>query len=625
MKLLIVESPTKAKTIENYLKSDYHVISSKGAIRDLATTGKGGFGVDISDNFKPNYIIIDGKKTVVNDLKKYAKQADEVIIATDPDREGEAIAWHIAEVLGLSVDNNMRVKFQEITKKAILSEINNREKIDKNLVKSQESRRIVDRIIGFSLSGLVKLKLGARSAGRVQSVALKLIVEREKEIEAFIPEEYFDIKLYKPKNSKVKNFNPEKDKYLYRGDYLNKKPIEIKKEDAKIILKEAVNPFAVINIEERISESKPKAPFITSSIQRQSFNRFGYTAKKTMYLLQTLYEGIEINGEMEGLITYIRTDSTRLSKDFIKSAKDYVINNYGNEFLGDYKYIAKEGAQDAHEAIRPTDLLKTPEKVKAFLKKDQYNVYKLIYERALQTVMAPGKTKITDVILSSNGHNFKVQGKRNIFKGCLIFDEIEDIIIPDFKIGDKVDNLIVLDELKETKPRARYTEASLIKELEENGIGRPSTYSTIISAIKTRDYVNVEKRYFIPTDLGKLVSKRLDEFFNPIINVSYTSNLEEDLDKIADGKILREDFLNNFYKKFTNLLDYAKENFKKESPQKVGEKCPDCGSDLIYRYSKYGRFIGCSAFPECKHIKKIVKTNASATRKKYYKKRGNKK
>lgn len=608
MKLLIVESPTKAKTIENYLK-DYKVVSSYGAIRDLATSGFGGFGVDIEDNFKPRYIVIPEKKEVVDKLKKLSEQAEEVIIATDPDREGEAIAWHIAEELGLDKDKNLRVRFQEITKRAITREMKNTDKINEDLVKSQESRRIVDRIIGFSLSKIVQSKLDARSAGRVQSVALKLIVDLEKEIDAFIPEKYYDIKLYKPKKAK-KVFNIEKDTFLYSGDYQNLKSIDIKEKEAENILKEAQNPFKVTDIKVRIVETKSKRPYITSTIQQDAFNRLGYTTAKTMFVLQSLFEGIEINKELTGLITYIRTDSTRLAPDFIKEAKDYVVSNFGNDYLGDYFYKSDDKAQDAHEAIRPTDLSLNPDSIKESLSKEEYNVYKMIYERAIQAFMKPAQTEVTDVILSSNGHDFKVTGRKNIFKGCLIFDTIKDTEIPNFNIGDIVDDLVVTKELKYTKPKARYTEASLIKELEENGIGRPSTYSVIVSSLKNRDYVNVEKRKFIPTELGKLVSNRLDEYFDKVINISYTSNLEKVLDDIANGETEREEFLQDFYGKFKDLVVFARENMEKEAPMEVGKDCPECGSPLIYKTSKYGRFIGCSGFPECKHIEKIVKTRA---------------
>ncbi len=616
MKLVIVESPTKAKTIENYLGQDYKVVSTKGAMRDLAYTGKGGFGVDVENDFKPNYKLIDGKDTILKELKKF-KDKSSIILATDPDREGEAIAWHIAMLLDLDLNLNNRVAFQEITKDKILNEINNLRQIDTNLVKSQEVRRILDRIIGFSLSNIVQSKVGGRSAGRVQSVALKLVVDLEREIQAFIPEEYFEIKAYKPNlDNKI---DIENNIYLFSADYINIKPIDIKEDIANKILNEAKNPFKVVSVNERISESRPKIPFITSSIQQESFNKFGYSTKKTMLILQNLFEGKEINGELTGLITYIRTDSTRLSDDFCHMAEDLIVKDFGKDYLAGYKNKVKNNKkiQDAHEAIRPAFLKFVPDMIKKYLEKDEYNIYKLIYERTLSAFMKPSKTKVIDYIFESNTHQFKAVSKKNIFKGNQIFDKITDTLIPSYNIGDVIDDFKIVKTLKETKPKARYTEASLIKKIEEEGIGRPSTYATIISTLKSRNYVEIENKYMIPTNLGILANDKLLEYFDNIINVGYTSKMETTLDEIADGNTDYLKLLKSFYDDFSKLVLKAKENMEKAKPIQVGKTCPECGGDLIYKRSKFGQFIGCSNYPNCNYIEKIKKVGY---RKKYVKK-----
>ena len=597
MKLVIVESPTKAKTIENYLGQDYKVVSTKGAMRDLAYTGKGGFGVDVENDFKPNYKLIDGKDTILKELKKF-KDKSSIILATDPDREGEAIAWHIAMLLDLDLNLNNRVAFQEITKDKILNEINNLRQIDTNLVKSQEVRRILDRIIGFSLSNIVQSKVGGRSAGRVQSVALKLVVDLEREIQAFIPEEYFEIKAYKPNLDK--SIDIENNIYLFSADYINIKPIDIKEDIANKILNEAKNPFKVVSVNERISESRPKIPFITSSIQQESFNKFGYSTKKTMLILQNLFEGKEINGELTGLITYIRTDSTRLSDDFCHMAEDLIVKDFGKDYLAGYKNKVKNNKkiQDAHEAIRPAFLKFVPDMIKKYLEKDEYNIYKLIYERTLSAFMKPSKTKVIDYIFESNTHQFKAVSKKNIFKGNQIFDKITDTLIPSYNIGDVIDDFKIVKTLKETKPKARYTEASLIKKIEEEGIGRPSTYATIISTLKSRNYVEIENKYMIPTNLGILANDKLLEYFDNIINVGYTSKMETTLDEIADGNTDYLKLLKSFYDDFSKLVLKAKENMEKAKPIQVGKTCPECGGDLIYKRSKFGQFIGCSNYPK---------------------------
>lgn len=603
MKLLIVESPTKAKTIESYLNNEYKVISTKGAIRELKTSGVGGYGIDFKNNYKPLYEIMEEKKKAVDELKKYAKNADEIIIATDPDREGEAIAWHVLEVLGLKQSDNNRVTFNEITKQKISEEIKNKRTIDLNLVHSQEARRVIDRVIGFSLSSLVQSKIGSRSAGRVQSVALKLVVDLEKEIQAFVPKKYFLVQLYKYKDQ-----NKAEDNILFKGEYINKKALDLSQIDIDNIKTQSINPYTVVAKDFKTSQSRLKSPFTTSLIQQDAFTKFGYSARRTMSIMQSLFEGVEINGELVGLITYIRTDSKRLAPEFIAKAKDYISKNYGSEYVGtEIKDNADKKIQDAHEAIRPTHLSKTPDSIKAFLSTEEYKIYKLIFERTLASIMTPAKIDTTTYILDSNKHQYKIESKIISFKGNLIFDNREEVLLPNYNIGDQITDCDLVIQEKETLPPARYTEASLIKTLEEKGIGRPSTYATIMQALKNRDYVNVENKHFIPTEIGIITSDKLQEYFNNIINDTYTSQMETGLDLIAEDKETYFNYIDNFYKNYNDVFTLAKAKMQKVVLKVEDRVCPNCGKELIYRNSRYGRFIGCSGYPECKFIENIYK------------------
>lgn len=576
--LVIVESPLKAKTIETYLGDNYKVLSCKGHVRDLANSGKGGLGIDIEDNFKPTYTILKDKTSLVNTLKKEAKDKN-VILATDPDREGEAIAWHLAKVLDLDLENQNRVAFQEITKEAIINNINSVRKIDLNLVNSQESRRITDKIIGYKLSYLVKVKQGAKSAGRVQSVALKLICDLEKKINNFIPEKYFDIRI---KNDDFEALYVKPDK-------------ELIKEDKKNIIQNQAQPkYIVKEINKRESISKPKLAYTTSTMQQDAVNKLSFSSSKTMKIAQELYEGISINGHMQGLITYMRTDSTRLSDTFINSANEYIKTEFGADFLGQYTTKNNKNSQDAHEAIRPTYVNNTPKEIKEFLTNDQYKLYKLIYNRALSSLMANAINEIEEVIFEKNAHLFKLEGIKNKFLGYQILEEkTKNKKIPKFNVGQEIDANLEIQE-KQTLPPARYTEASLIKELEQNGIGRPSTYATIISTLKQRDYASVLKKQFYPSELGMKINEKLQEYFNTIINEEYTSNLEKELDLIAEGKIEKINYLNKFYNDFIPLLDNAMEKMKVEKHKVMtGLACPKCGNELIERKSRFGYFNGC--------------------------------
>ena len=597
-KLVIVESPHKSKTIEKYLGKDFKVVSSVGHIRDLSTSGKYGFGVDIDNNFKPDYKIIKGKSKLVKELKKDIKDADFVYLATDPDREGEAISWHLYDTLGLKEENYNRIVFNEITKKAVLDSFNKARKIDDNLVKSQETRRILDRIIGFRLSKLMQSKTGGKSAGRVQSVALKLIVDREREIEAFIPEEYFEIE------AKFNDFDAKLDTY-------NHKKIEIKKEsEAKEILSKLSNAFKIESIDKKEKAKKSKFPFTTSTMQQEASTKLGFTSKKTMMIAQKLYEGINLKDGAEGLISYMRTDSVRLSDEFIKDTYGYIKENYGNEYVGYVKKSNKtENVQDAHEAIRPTNINNNPEKIKEYLTNDEYKLYSLIYYRALASLMKDAKVEATTVILDNNNYQFKVNGQILIFDGYLKvyskYEDSEDKVLPDF--SNYKSNVLVANTIEytshTTKPPARYTESKLIKEMEELGIGRPSTYAKTIDTIEERGYVKVIDKKFVPTEVGIETTDKLQEFFKDIINVEYTKNMEDDLDKIAEGNMEWNKLLSIFYQEFEPKVEVAFKNMEKKAPEETGELCPNCGSPLVIKQSKYGKFTACSNYPTCKYIK----------------------
>lgn len=606
MKLVIVESPSKSKTIEKYLGKDYEVLSSKGHIRDLSTKGKYGLGVDLENNFKPDYVTIKGKSKLINDLKKEIKKADFVYLATDPDREGEAISWHLFDTLGLKDDNYERIVFNEITKNAILNSFDHARKIDQNLVNSQETRRILDRIIGFRLSKLMQAKTDGTSAGRVQSVALKLIVDKEREIEKFVAEEYWTI------SGIFKDF--EADLFNY-----NNKDITIENEaQANEILSKLSKSFKIVSVDKKNKNKKSNPPFITSTLQRLASSKLGFNAKKTMSLAQKLYEGIELKDETVGLISYMRTDSVRLSDEFIKATYGYIKDKYGDEYIGYVKTSKKtENVQDAHEAIRPTSINRTPESVKPYLTNDEYKLYKMIYYRSLASLMKDAETTNTTVILDNNNYQFKATGQIIIFDGYLkVYSDYEDTkenVLPPLDTYNS--NIIVANDITKeqhfTKPPARYTEAKLIEEMEKLGIGRPSTYATTMETLKLRKYVDVIDKKFVPTKIGIEITDKLQECFSHLINVEYTANMENDLDKIADGKENWVETLRNFYNEFEPALKNAFESLPKKEAVKTGEDCPNCGSPLVIRNGKYGEFTACSNYPTCKYIKqeeKEVKT-----------------
>ena len=600
--LVIVESPSKSKTIEKYLGKDYKVVSSKGHIRDLATKGKYGLGVDIEHEFKPTYEIIKGKKKMVSELKKDIKASDMVFLATDPDREGEAISWHLKDELGIDDSKYERVVFNEITKDTVINAFKHARKIDEDLVHSQETRRILDRIIGFRLSKLMQSKTGGKSAGRVQSVAVKLVVDREREIEAFVKEEYYTI------TAKFNDFTADLEKY-------KDKKVEMHNElEADEILKKLSNVFKIEDVSKKEKKRQSKPPFITSTLQQEASTKLGFTAKKTMSLAQKLYEGVDLQDETVGLITYMRTDSIRLSDEFVKSAYKFIETKYGTEYLGVVKKSKKtENVQYAHEAIRPTSITRTPEAVKSYLSNDEFKLYSMIYKRALSSLMKDAKEEVTSVVIDNNDYKFKTTGSVIKFDGYLkVYGDYEDKDIKLLPPFDKYKtNVLVSNEIiKEqhfTKPKPRYTEAKLIKEMEDLGIGRPSTYAKTMENIVDRGYVKVEDKKFVPTEIGFEVTDKLQEYFSNLINVKYTANMENDLDKIADGKLIWYNLLDGFYKEFEPMLENAFDKMEKNKPEQTGEVCPNCNSPLVIRTGKYGKFVACSNYPTCKYVKKEEK------------------
>ena len=597
--IIIVESPAKCKTISKYLGGDYTVVSSKGHIRDLATSGKYGLGIDIENDFKPNYEIIKGKKKDVKYLKDLIEKADHIYLATDPDREGETISWHLYDELKVPDEKYDRIVFNEITKDVVLKALKNPRRIDMNLVHSGEARRFLDRIIGFRLSKVMQSKTAGKSAGRVQSVALKLIVDREREILAFIPKEYWTIE------ADFKDFKANLETY-------KEKDIEIpSEEEADKILDSLTNTFTIKKVEEKEKKRSAKEVFKTSTLQQACSNKLGFAASKTMKIAQKLYEGIELDDGFHGLITYMRTDSVRLSDEFTSASFAYINSKYGKDYVGYVKKGKKtENVQDAHEGIRPTNINYEPDKIKKYLAPDEYKLYRIIYYRALASLMADAKFNSTTVLLDNNDYGFKATGSVLTFDGYLKvygdYEDQEDTILPDFK--NYKAGIILSDKITKTqhftKPPARFTESSLIKELESLGIGRPSTYATIISTIKDRGYVTLEDKKFVPTEVGFETTDKLQEFFSSIVNVKYTANMEKDLDEIAEGNEDYKKMLKDFYDNFAPLVDNAFKNMEKKKPEETGEKCPECGSPLVIRKGKYGQFTACSNYPTCKYIKK---------------------
>ncbi|MCI9292751.1 MAG: type I DNA topoisomerase [Erysipelotrichaceae bacterium] len=603
--LVIVESPSKSKTIEKYLGENFHVVSSKGHIRDLATTGKGGLGIDIENNFQPTYKVSSDKKEVVKELKQLAKKSDHVYLASDPDREGEAIAWHLAQILDLNMEEENRIIFHEITKNAVLDAFRHPKCIDQDLVKSQEARRMLDRIIGFKLSKLLQSKIKSKSAGRVQSVALRLIVERENEIRKFKSEEYWTL---------AANVNKDGKQFSAQLVKIAGKKAKLKTQEETDAIIQRLKEFHVSSIEKKVRRKESKMPFITSTLQQEASTKLGFGAKKTMQLAQKLYEGIAMGSQSEGLISYMRTDSTRLSDVFVKDAMEFIEETYGKEYKGKARQKKDEHSQDAHEAIRPTNIHNTPEKVKQYLTNDMYRLYKLIYARAIASLMAPSKSDVVNVSINSDDCDFSANGSILTFDGYLKvygdYETTKDEMLPEMEQGEQLKKVELEGKQHFTEPPLRYSEARLIKELEEKGIGRPSTYAIIIDTLQERGYVNLERpsegsrtKVFIPTQQGELTDEKLQEFFNSIINVTYTAGMEIHLDEIAAGNRDHIDEVRTFYDTFEPLLQEAYDKMEKKELERTGESCPECGSDLVYRNGRYGRFISCANFPTCRYTK----------------------
>jgi DNA topoisomerase-1 len=609
--LLIVESPAKAKTIRTILGSNYTVKASVGHVRDLP---KSKLGIDIENNFEPSYITIRGKGDIIQELKKEAKKADNVFLATDPDREGEAISWHLAKILNLDENKEIRIEFHEITKDAIKNASKAPRKLNIDLVNAQQARRVLDRLVGYKISPLLwkKIKKGL-SAGRVQSVALKLVIDREKEIMDFKPEEYWTLELEIKKSRK---------KFIakYVGYFENDKLIKVKinnqDEINKILESIDKEKITVAKIEKSKSYSKPGPPFTTSSLQQEANRKLNFTSKKTMMVAQQLYEGVKVKGEGNvGLVTYIRTDSFRLSDEAVENAKQFILSNFGEKY---YKYrVYKKSkkneskVQDAHEAIRPTSLLRTPEKIKDSLTSDQYKLYSLIWKRAVACQMADAEYDVTKVLFNNNDNIFESNGKVLVFDGFRAVygyaDEKDEKMFPEVKINEVLDISKVIPEQHFTQPPARYTEASLIKDLEEKGIGRPSTYAPTITTITSRDYVVKEKGYLIPTDMGFLVTEMMEKYFPKIVNEKFTADLENHLDDVASGNINWRNVISNFYESFKKELDVAENEMKEiEIKDEVSDvKCENCGAFMVIKNGRFGKFLACPNYPECKNTKPL--------------------
>lgn len=605
--LVIVESPAKAKTIGKFLGSRYKVVASVGHVRDLP---KSKMGIDIEDNFEPKYINIRGKGDVIKELKKEAKKAKKVMLATDPDREGEAISWHIAHILDIDKSKKCRIEFNEITKKAITSAVKTPRQLDMGLIDAQQARRVLDRLVGYSISPLLwrKVRRGL-SAGRVQSAALKIICDREKEINKFVPKEYWTIHV---------DLSSDKNTHSFRAklvSHLSKK-IEINnKEEADLILKALnKNEYKVKKVETKEKRRSPLPPFTTSSLQQEAANRLGFFTKRTMMTAQQLYEGIDINGEgTVGLITYIRTDSTRISEEARNIAKEYIEEKYSKEYVGDnmYKNNKKKDVQDAHEAIRPTSISRHPSDVKSSLSNDQYKLYKLIWERYVASQMSKAVYDSRAIEIQNQDYLFKATGSQLKFDGFLkvySFMESSETMLPDIKEAQGLVFLGIEPEQHFTQPPARFTEASLVKDLEEKNIGRPSTYVPIINTLLARRYIKREKKSLFPTELGIVVTELMENYFHNIVDVNFTAALEEELDNIEEKNMEWKSVVHDFYMSFKKELDSAEEEISKIEfeDELTDEKCEHCGKPMAIKQGRFGDFLACSGYPDCKNTKPII-------------------
>lgn len=609
-KLLIVESPSKATTIKKYLGKGYNVCASMGHVIDLP---KSQLGIDVENNFEPKYITIRGKGDLIKNLKKQAKSASKVFLATDPDREGEAISWHLANTLGIDINDKCRITFNEITKKAVSEAIKHPRSIDKNLVDAQQARRALDRIVGYKISPLLwkKIKKGL-SAGRVQSVATKIICDRESEIEAFTEKEYWTVDAVLLKGRK--KFNAK-----FYG--INGKKTDLENsEEANVILDGLKSEvFKVASVKQAKKKKSSPPPFITSSLQQEAGRKLGFTTARTMQTAQQLYEGINIKGKGQiGLITYMRTDSLRLSDDALSDARKYIEQTYGSDYLPDKAKVYKTGknAQDAHEAIRPSYADISPDSIKTSLSNDQYKIYKLIWDRFIACQMKDAIMNVMSVNIDAGKYNFKASGTSVDFAGfTLLYTEGKDTAeektskLPPLEEGEELAVSSVDGNQHFTQPPMRYTEASLVKALEEKGIGRPSTYSPTITTIINRGYVIRSKKNLIPTELGKIVNSLMCEYFKNIVDETFTANMEEDLDKIEQGGQDWHRLVGEFYSPFKKTLENAEEQIGDiEIKDEVSDvKCDKCGAMMVYKHGKFGKFLACPNFPNCRNTMAIVK------------------
>ena len=605
--LIIVESPAKAKTIKNFLDKNYNVIASKGHIRDLPKTS---FGIKIEDDkFTPEYRVSSDHSAIVKEIKELAKSADEIYLATDEDREGEAIAFHIANAIGKEPTSLPRIVFHEITKSAIQNALKSPRHVDMNSVNAQQTRRLLDRIVGYKLSPLLNLKIQkGLSAGRVQSAALKIIVDREREIQAFKPVEYYTIDTF---------FKKDLDAELVKFENQKIEKLTIQNPDrAKYIIENLQNEkFSVREIESKNRKIQPSPPFMTSTLQQSASNRLGFSPKKTMMIAQSLYEGVQTHEGFMGAITYMRTDSLNLAKEAVAAARENILQNYGKEYLPakaiSYTTSSK-AAQEAHEAIRPTNLGFTPQIAAKFLEKDALKLYTLIYNRFLACQMSACVSQTQNVYVASEKGEFKISGRKVLFDGFYkVYGELDkDKILPNLKKGDEMSLQSIKSTQNFTEPPARYSEAGLVKKLESLGIGRPSTYAPTISLLTSRDYVRIEKKQLIPNEIAFSMIGVLEEHFSNIVDSEFTSHLEEKLDEIALDKADWQKVLSDFYYPFMEKISAGKTGIKSlKTATPIGEKCPECGSELVLRKGRYGEFIACSNFPKCKYSRNVAKDN----------------
>lgn len=610
--LVIVESPAKAKTIERYLGKKYSVKASMGHVRDLP---KSQMGVNIDEQFQPRYITIRGKGPVLKELKTAAKKAKKIFLAADPDREGEAIAWHLAHSLEIDDKSECRVVFNEITKDAIKESFKHPRTIDMDLVDAQQARRILDRLVGYNISPLLwkKVKKGL-SAGRVQSVAVKMIIEREKEIEQFQPEEYWSIEA---------NFHQKKEVFegAFYGVDGKKKALGTREEVDSILSQVEGDNFQVDKVNKRERRRNAAAPFTTSSLQQEAARKLNFRAKKTMMVAQQLYEGIDLGkkeGGITGLITYMRTDSTRISETAQKDSAAYIEEKFGREYLGGGKKRKNaEGAQDAHEAIRPTSAYRDPKSLKSSLSRDQYRLYKLVWDRFTASQMAPAVMDTVTIHLLNKGVEFRATGSQVKFKGFMkVYVEgnddntkEEDKVLPELEEGMTVQAKEITPNQHFTQPPPRYTEARLVRTMEEQGIGRPSTFAPTLDTIQRRGYVTLDNKRFVPTELGQIVIDLLKEFFPEIIDVDFTVKMEGNLDAVEEGKTDWVTIIDEFYSGFDERLEIAEKEMEKIEikDEPAGITCENCGNEMVYKMGRYGKFLACSNFPECRNTKPILK------------------